>query len=206
MAEGTLNRHIEMRAYDETAGTRNYTVLTMHEIPDMPMRTPIPDTTTYLPGGRSGADDILHYIASEEDIYAPIPLSITFTIDNEQIYILDSLGNPREISPWSIAGTTFEPVTVPNIGTRDDSEGNAIAMPGPAHKHQQDHMFDLEIGHHPPTGGGGSLIVTRLLGVAIKNANWGTDAERTTATLDLEVYGAIISSATAFTAGAALHH
>ena len=206
MAVPTLDRHLELRAYDETPTTPSYTVITLIEVPEVPMTEPRPEQTVYLPGGKGDTDNLLIYTPSEVPIYEPQTMSITFTCDNQQFYILDSLGNPRRQSPWDIAGTTFIPVTAANIGTRTDSQGNAVAMPGPSDQVLIDSMVNLELGHNTAPGGGGALAVTRLLGVVARAARWGVDGERLIATVDLEIYGAIDATATAFTTGTAVHH
>ena len=201
MANPNLQQHFTLRAYDETPVTPNFVEVTLISPPDLPWTEPLAPTTTFLPGGKADANNLLNYVADETPTFEPIPFSLSVIIDTG---VINALGNPRRDATWDVYGTTFVPVTVANIGTRFDSLAQSIAMPGPGHQVMLNYMYNLEGENAVPPGGSGSAIYTRWLGCVTLGATEALDGERRVVNIDGVVFGGIDTTATAFTTGTEL--
>lgn len=204
MAEPVLVTHNQyrMRVYDGT-GTPFYVVVPFYDLPTTPGRAPRPATSVIAGGGRLEAGNVAAVIEDETPTMAPLPWTLTFRLDNEQAYIVDAFGNPLDRAAWEVGSTpdTWTPVLKADIGTRNNSEGNAIPCIPPVHADELAGMYNVEEIYGVPPGGTGAAIVKRLLGCVTKDVTFTPIPGGVNITLSIETYGAVAFT-TAFTTGA----
>ena len=127
--------------------TADYITVTFYDLPTLPGMPPDPETTIVAGGEKLVNGNVATIVVDETVIMQPIPFDLRFRLESEKIWQLDAFGNPRGLATWNV-GTTptvWVPVAVADIGTRENSEGVAITVPGPKVARQINHLFNVEV-------------------------------------------------------------
>lgn len=181
----------ELRIYDGS-NPRNYVIgRFIGEGTDVPTMGTRPPQRLYLDRGL--ANKFAAYISeSDEAIFSPVAMTITYLLNEDLYPFADALGNPNNIAPWQIWQKKFTPVR--DLGFRINSRGEHIRMPLPDDYMLRRFLVEIQVGFMPPPGGG-AAVIQRLVGVALMNRRITTEPPAIRVTNDVMVFGQMSAQA-----------
>jgi hypothetical protein len=202
MASVGTQPNFDLRIYDGTAVTPFFVQATFLDPPTLPVLPPRPETTVIIGGGRAETGNIASVIADESPIFQPLPFSLRIALQSERLGVLDALGNPRGLATWTVGSDTWTPVATADIGTRNNSSGTAVVLPGPKDQDQIDGMYNIvALNSVPGDAPLGVVFATELKGCVTITVDQVVEAPQVFLAVSGVCYGAIDSQITAFPTG-----
>lgn len=189
------------RIYDGTPTTPFYVNFFQLEQPTLPLIEPRPTTAIQPDGGRM-TDFAVTYIDNETIPFEPIEVTFRLMHMSESLELLDAIGNPLRRATWTIGGDTWVGIPLTSLGTRQNSDGTAVACLYPKDVQQQSRMVNVEWKYNVPADAGtGTSLVCQARGVVVTNVQDVPEGQLMYFDVTAMIWGAIDATLTDFTTG-----
>ena len=187
-------KDFELRLYDGTTPTPNY-------VRGIFLGDDFPDFTA--PGGAAFAEEILimdreqannemaYMSGSDRPTFTALgPYTFTWMFNSGAVEYIRAWGNPQLVTPWSIGGTTFLPVT--DIGNRFNARGVSVPCPLPANANRRNYIVNAYLKLLAPPSGGNDYA-QEMLGLSPnpETLEWAVDGASLRVTLQCLIFGGI---------------
>lgn len=177
------------------------TLRQLGEIPSLPLTEPRP-TTTIQPDGGKMTDWAVTFIDNETIPFEPVEFTIRLMHLPEYLAFVNSVGNPRRVSPWEIFGDTWTGFATNAIGTRQNSTGEDIACLVPADYQQRTRMIQMVVKTGSPAdAASGEDFYHSVKGVVVSNAMHQPDGPNMYVEYTCQCWGAIETDLTDWPTG-----
>lgn len=183
------SKDTEFRIYDGSSPARYIVGRFIQDGTAIPGMGPRPNEQLFLDRGVANA-----YMSriSEDDnaIYEPIPVTLTFLLNEEFYDMIVALGNPDGESPWRAFGQTLTPVT--NIGSRINGRGVSVPCPLPSDYQRVSYLVNMYAKFDsPPAVSPANPYVREMLGIAPTSLTYTVSTPVIQVSMECMIYGGV---------------